>query len=114
MRFYSTPSREMETYALPDCEVFQLTAAEVAEQDEDLIYEYGRRHEFRLWSMNSATREKMIDAIIEEQGITGGWFYWFCFPGCLPDSQPMGPFASRDEAIEACRDEWSDDAEVTP
>jgi hypothetical protein len=28
-----------------------------------------------------------------------GWYYWACFPGCLPDSEPIGPFESEDEAI---------------
>ena len=27
-----------------------------------------------------------------------GWYYWYCFPGCLPDSDPFGPFASYEEA----------------
>lgn len=29
-----------------------------------------------------------------------GWYYWFCFPGCLPDSEPFGPFKTH-EAAEA-------------
>lgn len=29
-----------------------------------------------------------------------GWYYWFCFPGCLPDSEPMGPFESYEEALD--------------
>jgi hypothetical protein len=28
-----------------------------------------------------------------------GWYYWFCFPGCLPDSDPVGPFDTQEEAI---------------
>jgi hypothetical protein len=96
---YSNPERESDDYALPDIEVFQLTAREVAEQDEDLVYEYMKRHEFRLASMNSKTREAMFDAMIEEEGIQGGWFWWLCFPGCLPDGSPMGPFATYDEAL---------------
>ena len=29
-----------------------------------------------------------------------GWYWWACFPGCLPDSEePEGPFDSIDEAI---------------
>jgi hypothetical protein len=28
------------------------------------------------------------------------WFYWFCQPGCLPDSEPFGPFKSYSEAID--------------
>ena len=23
-----------------------------------------------------------------------GWFWWACQPGCLPDSPPIGPFAT--------------------
>ncbi len=100
---YSNPDRESDEHALPDLEVFELTAREAAEQDEDMVYEYTRRHEFRLASMNSKTREAMFDAMIEAEGITGGWFYWFCFPGCLPDSQAIGPFASRKEALADAR-----------
>lgn len=28
-----------------------------------------------------------------------GWYWWACFPGCLPDSDPMGPFATEAEAL---------------
>jgi len=27
-----------------------------------------------------------------------GYYYWFCFPGCLPDSDPFGPFLTYLEA----------------
>lgn len=96
---YSNPDREDEDTALPDIEVFQLTAREVAEMDEDTIHEFMRRHEFRLASMNGRVREAMFDAMIEENGIEGGWFWHSCFPGCLPDGAPMGPFASHKEAL---------------
>ena len=99
MQAYSDPSRENDPYALPDVEVFELTAAEVAERDEDLIYEYMQRPEFRLAAMNSRARERMLDAIVEEQGITGGWYWWTCLPGCLPDSEPIGPFDTEAEAL---------------
>ncbi len=104
---YSNPDRETDPHALPDLEIFQLTALEVAEQDEDLIYEYMKRHEYRLAGMNSRTRERMFDAMIEEEGIKGGWFYWYCFPGGMPDSQAMGPYDTRQAAIEAAREEAS-------
>ena len=105
MQVYSDPSRESDAYALPDVEVFQLTAEEIAEQDEDSIHEFMRRHEFRLASMNSRVRDAMIDAMIDELGITGGWFYWFCFPGCMPDSPPIGPYATAAEARQAAIDD---------
>lgn len=102
---YSDPSREDDEHALPDLEIFQRTASECALDDEDLVYEYMKRHEFRLAGMNSRTREAMIDAIIEEEGIKGGWFYWYCFPGCLPDSEAIGPFDSYDAALKAARED---------
>lgn len=102
---YSDPSRETDPHALPDLEIFQLTAGEVAGQDEEMVYEYMKRREFRFASMNSRDREKMINAMVDENGITGGWFYWYCFPGCLPDSDAIGPFGSYQEAKEAARNE---------
>mgnify|MGYP003137781501 FL=1 len=35
-----------------------------------------------------------------------GWYWWSCFPGCLPDGDPFGPFASSRQAHEDA-DEWS-------
>lgn len=32
-----------------------------------------------------------------------GWYWQTCFPGCLPDSDPIGPFASEDEALADAR-----------
>lgn len=32
-----------------------------------------------------------------------GWYWWACFPGCLPDGEPNGPFATEEEAIEDAR-----------
>lgn len=99
MQAYSNPNRQGYPHALPDIEVFQLTAAEVVEMDEDLMWEYLHKHEFRLASMNGKVREQMVESIIAQQGIEGGWFWWACFPGCLPDSSPTGPFATYAEAL---------------
>ena len=32
-----------------------------------------------------------------------GWYWWACFPGCLPDSDPFGPFESERAAIDDCK-----------
>lgn len=96
---YSDASRASDPYALPDVEVFQLTAEEVAVLDEETVYDYMKRPEFKLASMSSRVRARMIDTMIDELGITGGWFYWFCFPGCLPDSEPIGPFPTKQDAL---------------
>lgn len=108
MQFYADTSREGDKWSLPDAEVFELTARECAEIDEDMVHEYMvheymRRKEFRLAGMNSRDREKMFDAMIEEECISGGWFYQFCTPGCLPESSPSGPYKTQQEAIDAAR-----------
>lgn len=104
MYFYTDPARESDTYAMPDARVYHLTAREVAEMDDDLIHEYMRKHQYRLASMSNRVRDAMFYAMVEDEGITGGWFFDYCLPGCLPDSQPFGPYESRDAAITAARD----------
>ena len=36
-----------------------------------------------------------------------GWYWWACFPGCLPDSEFFGPFATsrqaHDDACDSCK-----------
>jgi hypothetical protein len=32
-----------------------------------------------------------------------GWFWWYCQPGCLPDSEAEGPFRSEEDALEDAR-----------
>ena len=100
---YSNPKDANHPHRLPDIETFQLTAHEVAARDEDAVYEFMKRREFQLAAMNSHTREAMLDTIVEENGITGGWFYWFVLPGCLPDGDAIGPFATQAEALADAR-----------
>ena len=33
-----------------------------------------------------------------------GWYWWSCFPGCMPDGDPCGPFETEAEALEDARD----------
>ena len=100
-RHYSMPESERSAYTLPDIEVFEMTAREFAESDsnEELIHEWTRKPEYRLASMNSKVRDAMFDAMIEEECIEGGWFWWTCLPGCLPDSCAFGPFKTKEEAL---------------
>lgn len=36
----------------------------------------------------------------EEDSIAPGWYWQACFPGCLPDGDPMGPFETEEQALE--------------
>lgn len=40
-----------------------------------------------------------------EFGTGAGWYYWFCFPGCLPDSDPIGPFETEASAVAAAQED---------
>jgi hypothetical protein len=31
--------------------------------------------------------------------VEAGWYWWPCFPGCMPESDAIGPFATEAEAI---------------
>jgi hypothetical protein len=78
---YSDPTRESDEHALPDVEVFEV--------DYDLnggaLSEYDRH-------------KRPGSEVI-------GWYWWACFPGCIPDSDPYGPFESEAEAIADARNE---------
>ena len=36
--------------------------------------------------------------------LPSGWYWHSCFPGCLPDGDPIGPFNSEQEALNDARD----------
>jgi len=93
MRTYADPTREGELYALPDVEVFYMSQADFIHASED------------TW---------MRDRLVEEMGYCGnnfvaaadlaGWYFWFCFPGCLPDSDAFGPYSTEEEAVSSMRE----------
>ena len=78
---YSDPRREDEPFALPDIETFYVDDADVERMEQ--------------------ADEKYDD----DHGIhETGWYWWFCFPGCLPDGGPNGPFAAEEDALADARD----------
>lgn len=46
------------------------------------------------------------DADEESVPLAAGWYWWACFPGCMPDGEPMGPFADSRQALQDA-DEWN-------
>ncbi len=96
-QIYSNPKRESETYSLPDVETFTLNYGDcpycTSTVTEDACGEYRCESCQKGW--NDATPAE----------ITTGWFYWACFPGCMPDSDPMGPYATEAEAVAAAQED---------
>ena len=79
MQIYSDPSRESDPYTLPDVEVFY---RDESENTADTVF-------WNEW---------------DDEPFGSGYYFWFCFPGCMPDSSPFGPYATEAEAIEAAQD----------
>ena len=70
---YSDTERETEEHALPNIQVFYMDDDQALE-----MAEFGTAYG--------------MDA-------EAGWYWWSCFPGCMPDGDPMGPFETENEAI---------------
>lgn len=103
MHFYSDPEREKETYALPDCEVFYADRGEWA---YDL--RSGERCDFDWCDHcegNGCDECQGNGYPVTIEPCEAGYYFWFCFPGCLPDSEPFGPYETEEEAIAAARDQ---------
>ena len=99
MRFYSDPSKEPDPYSLPDAEVFQRTAVDFIDADPDSIEGEMLREACAYGPAGIA-----LDRYTEAARL-GGFYYWHVFPGCLPDSDPYGPFETEQEAIDDCREQ---------
>jgi hypothetical protein len=74
---YSNPERENETYSLPDIEVFYIDETEAATNRKDV------------------NQNHVADGILTQ----AGWYWWACFPGCLPDGEASGPFDTEEKAL---------------
>ena len=44
----------------------------------------------------------------ETETVEPGWYWWPCFPGCLPDSDPVGPYQSERDAVIDAGGIWDD------
>ena len=90
--YYSDPERENEVTALPDVEVFAAPVIECKECGTETM-------QAADWSDPIAADCPSCLATIHRGLTRDGWFYAFGFPGCLWDSDPVGPFDSEEEAL---------------
>lgn len=82
-RYYSDPRRASEPGALPDVEV----------------WEHHHIGPNALFPVEHC--EPTVAVPDDEDKCRGrGWYWHSCFPGCLPDGEPNGPFDTEAEAVE--------------
>ena len=97
---YSDPSRETEEHALPNVEVFYARPVVIGcNSCGNSIMPWNGEYD-----TNSSDHECPIcldpaTHVRFAQYSTGHYWYWACFAGCLPDSEPIGPFVTEAEAI---------------
>ena len=99
MQAYSDPSRESDPFALPDIEIFHMTAEDflVAEKDT-----WGFEAKENAMADHPAESNEM--ARDDSANNLSGFYYWFCFPGCMPDGEPIGPFENEAQALNDARE----------
>jgi predicted RNA-binding Zn-ribbon protein involved in translation (DUF1610 family) len=94
MQAYSDVSREDDTYALPNIEVWQ---ADVMTCDHcDVTFPDTAENPLLCPECGKRTRAACT--------ARNAWFWHSCFPGCLPDSEPFGPFETAAEALADARE----------
>ena len=92
MQAYSDPKRENDPHALPDVEVFRLTVADFLNAEPGTWQMHAMRD-----AMGSSDQTPALEGVTARD--LAGWYWWSCFPGCMPDSDPIGPFATEAEAL---------------
>ena len=92
---YSNPKRESDPHALPDIEVWE----HVSFESDDPI------------ECPAAGMDDPEEHSADHGPDCDGWYWWSCFPGCLPDGSASGPFKTEQEALEDARDGVEDEDE---
>lgn len=95
MNAYSDPKRESDPHALPDLEVFEIWARTPYDECPrccDAI-EYG---------------DGFVPSFDAHKADHVGFYWQSCSPGCLPDSDPIGPFETEAEALADAREGMED------
>lgn len=89
---YSDPERASDPMALPDIEIWADYAVTVdCPECGDLTLPSGPLN-VNCPECGSLPIESYSEDILK-------WWYWYCFPGCLPDSDVRGPYDTKAEAL---------------
>ena len=67
------------------------------------------------FASDSGTGYGSLEVFYDIKGLTltgkevePGWYWWPCFPGCLPDGDAVGPFQTERDAVIDAGGIWDD------
>lgn len=87
---YTDQKRAGDKWSLPDVETF--------------YHEHAKRE---LCALNAGRKAELYgECIADDEGncLGTGWYWQACFPVCLPDGEPVGPFDTEAEALADAQD----------
>lgn len=64
-----------------------------------------REHDMHALPDGEVFYSKELRGGDDDELLPPGWYWWACSPGCLPDSEAVGPFDSMDAALANAREE---------
>jgi len=100
---YSNPERESDKYSLPDVETFKANYA-YCQCGSLVFFDHYTSEDGQLVAECPEAGPQCSEKAVPLTKT--GWFYWFCFPGCMPESDPMGPFETEADALRDARSSW--------
>lgn len=107
---YSNPKRASDPYALPDVETFKARYLDCpfccTTVVEDGCGEF--------WCDSCVKGREGFTPEGAGADTQQGWFWWSCFPGCLPDSDPVGPFDTEADALADAQEGMEDRCDGHP
>ena len=90
---------EWKQKALENVEIFQVSAADFLNAGKG-DWRHERLEEKVEESGPHDTEEEREECRKDEAEGLAGFYWWTCCPGCMPDSDAIGPFDTEDEAKE--------------
>jgi hypothetical protein len=105
---YSDPRRADDPHTLPDLETFYFDPKDVTPIVVGRALCERCRSEVTEIS-DGPHGERTICTACAAEDTPAGWYYWPCFPGCLPDGEPTGPFDTEEAALADAREALADE-----
>ena len=64
-----------------------------------LLYHSTNQMSYHQFTNEQGDQYGSFEVFFDNADTGPGFYWWPCFPGCLPDGEPIGPFQNEQEAI---------------